>query len=146
MDASRATGWLERSVAFLQTLIAGFLVVLLAVGVIDLGLIVGRFFLARDVTNPDATLTLIRSAVDVVLYLFVVVELYKTIVAYVEEQSVVVAVMHAGLIAVVRQIITFKPDEYVPSKAIIIAGVYALLLVALLVGFYVVHGRIEEVE
>jgi hypothetical protein len=76
-----------------------------------------------------------------------VVGLYRTVVAYVEAKSVVTAAIHAEVIAVVRQIITFNPDEYGLTEAITVAGVYDLLLVALLVGFYVVHREgDEEVE
>jgi uncharacterized membrane protein (DUF373 family) len=58
---------------------------------------------------------------------------------------VVIAVIHAGLIAVVRQVITFKPDEYDTAvQALLFAGTHGLLLVALLVGFVVVHRQIDE--
>lgn len=144
IEATHATSWLERGVTFLQTVIAGVLVVLLLLGVVNLGITVGRSVLALDVLDAADTLALVRSTVDVVLYLFVVVELYRTIVAYVEAKSVVMAVIHAGLLAVVRQIITFKPDEYAPTEAITVAGVYTLLLVGLLVGFRVVHDEIDE--
>ncbi len=143
-EATRVTGWLEGSVTFLQTVIAGFLVVLLALGVVNLGITIVASLTTFGADDPSGVVSLIRSAIDIVLYLFVVVELYKTIVAYVEAKSVVVAVIHAGLIAVVRQIIIFKPDDYNPTEAITIAGVYVLLLVALLAGFYIVHREIEE--
>lgn len=144
IEASRFTSWLERGVTILQSAIATFLVVLLLLGVVNLAVTIGESILVRDVTDTAATLSLVRSAIDIVLYLFVIVELYHTVVAYVEAQSVVLAVIHAGLIAVVRQIITFKPDDYAPTEAITFAGVYVLLLVALLVGFWVVHRQIEE--
>ncbi len=146
LQATRVTDWLEGSVTFLQTVVAAFLVVLLLLGVVNLGITIVASLTTFGATEPTDVVSLIRSAIDIVLYLFVVVELYKTVVAYVEAQSVVIAVIHAGLIAVVRQIIIFKPDEYSPTEAITIAGVYALLLVALLVGFYVVHGQIEDEE
>ncbi|WP_435176024.1 phosphate-starvation-inducible PsiE family protein [Halorussus sp. AFM4] len=144
IEASRFTSWLESGVTVLQSAIAAFLVVLLLLGVVTLAITIGEAVLARDITNVTATLSLVRSAIDIVLYLFVIVELYHTVVAYVEAQSVVLAVIHAGLIAVVRQIITFKPDDYGPTEAITIAGVYVLLLVGLLLGFWVVHRQIEE--
>lgn len=146
LQATRVTNWLEESVTFLQTVIAAFLVVLLLLGVVNLGITIVASLTTFGATEPSGVVSLIRSAVDIVLYLFVVVELYKTVVAYVEAQSVVIAVIHAGLIAVVRQIIIFKPDEYSPTEAITIAGVYALLLGALLLGFFVVHRQIESAE
>lgn len=146
IQASRVTSWLERGVTLLQSTIAAFLVVLLLLGVVTLAITVVEAIVARDIRNVTATLSLIRSAIDIVLYLFVIVELYHTVVAYVESQSVVMAVIHAGLIAVVRQIITFKPDDYGATEAITIAGVYVLLLVGLLLGFWVVHRQIDEDE
>ncbi|MDG5776798.1 phosphate-starvation-inducible PsiE family protein [Haloarculaceae archaeon H-GB2-1] len=141
---TRVTNWLEESVTILQTAIAGMLVVLLVLGVVNLGLTIGRSLLALDALRPATIISLIRSAIDIALYLFVVVELYKTIVAYVEAKSVVMAVIHAGLIAVVRQVIIFKPDDYSPTSAITITGVYVLLLTVLLLGFYVVHREIDS--
>jgi len=144
--ATRVTNWLEGTVTFLQTAIAAFLVVLLGLGVANLGITIIASLTTFGVDGPSDIISVIRSTIDIALYLFVVVELYKTIVAYVEAKSVVVAVIHAGLIAVVRQIIIFKPDDYNPTEAITIAGVYVLLLVALLVGFYIVHREIEETD
>ena len=147
MDRLRATHFtslLERGVTLLQSVIAAFLALLLLLGVISLAVTVGKSILVRDMTDAQATLALIRSVIDIVLYLFVIVELYHTVVAYVEAQSVVLAVIHAGLIAVVRQIITFKPDDYGSTEAITFAGVYVVLLVGLLLGFWVVHRQIEE--
>ncbi|NEU55802.1 phosphate-starvation-inducible PsiE family protein [Halorussus sp. MSC15.2] len=144
IEATQFTGLLERGITILQTAIAAFLVVLLVLGVVNLGIVIGRSILVRDVTDTTATLSLVRSSIDIVLYLFVIVELYQTVVAYVEAQSVVMAVIHAGLIAVVRQIITFKPDDYGPTEAITIAGVYVVLLLGLLIGFWVVHREIDE--
>ncbi len=146
LRATRVTNWLEGTVTFFQTVIAASLVVLLGLGVLNLGITIVASLTTFGAADPSGIISLIRSAIDIVLYLFVVVELYKTIVAYVEAKSVVVAVIHAGLIAVVRQIIIFKPDDYSPTEAITLAGVYVLLLVALLVGFYVVHREIEDDE
>lgn len=146
IEATRVTNWLEGTVTFLQTVIAASLVVLLLLGVVNLGITIVASLTTFGATDPTGIISLIRSAIDIVLYLFVVVELYKTIVAYVESKSVVVAVIHAGLIAVVRQIIIFKPDEYGATEAITIAGVYVLLLVALLIGFWVVHREIESAD
>lgn len=142
IEPTRVTNWLEESVTILQTAIAAMLVVLLVLGVVNLGLTIGTSLLAFEALRPANIIALIRSAIDIALYLFVVVELYKTIVAYVEAKSVVMAVIHAGLIAVVRQVIIFKPDDYSPMEAITIAGVYVLLLAVLLLGFYVVHREI----
>lgn len=147
MDTADVTGGLEGIVTVLQTVVAGVLVLLLAVGVLNLGVLVVSSAASGEIVDLASFLGLIVSSIDVVLYLFVVVELYKTIIAYVRAESVVIAVIHAGLIAVVRQIITFKPEDAGgPSEAILVAATNAALLLALLVGFVVVHRRIDEDE
>lgn len=89
-------------------------------------------------------ISLISTTIDLVLYLFIVVELYRTVIAYVETESVVRAVVHAGLIAVVRQIITFKPGDLASGEtALMTAGTYVLLLLGLLVGFFLIHRETD---
>jgi uncharacterized membrane protein (DUF373 family) len=147
MDSRDVTTGLNRSVTWLQTVVAGLLVVLFLMGVVNFGILVGNSILDGGLLNMSNVVGLIVSSIDIVLYLFIVVELFKTIIAYVEAQSVVLAVIHAGMIAVVRQIITFKPgDAKGPTEAFMEAGVYALLLLVLLIGFFIVHRQIDDDE
>jgi uncharacterized membrane protein (DUF373 family) len=102
--------------------------------------------LAVELLGYKNAIGLISTTIDIVLYLFIVIELYRTIIAYVETQNVVKAVIHAGLIAVVRQIMIFKPDEIgTPMEAFLTAGSFVLLLLGLLLGFYLVH-RTDDIE
>ena len=116
------------------------------VGVATLLVAIGQSLLSVDRFELGTVVGLINSTIDIILYLFIVVELYRTIIAYVDARNVVLAVVHAGLIAVVRQIITFKPSEYTARESLMLAGVYGLLLLVLLVGFYVVHEEEEAAE
>jgi uncharacterized membrane protein (DUF373 family) len=51
-------------------------------------------------------------------------------------------VVHAGIIAVIRQIIIFKPDDYATTEdAILTAGTHVVLLLTLFVGFFLVHRQ-----
>ncbi len=145
MEVTRVTTALDTVVGYAQSAIAVLLALLLVGGVVNLTLLLGRSVLAQDLLLLEDTFTLIGDAIDLVLYLFIVVELYNTVVAYVEARSVVRAVVHAGIIGVTRQIITFKPDDYADAQATMLAAVaYALLLIALFVGFYVVHQEPDE--
>lgn len=139
---------LDAVVEYAQSAIAVLLALLLVGGVVNLALLLGRAVLAQDLFLLEDTFTLIGDAIDLVLYLFIVVELYNTVVAYVEARSVVRAVVHAGIIGVTRQIITFKPGDFADAQATLFAAVaYALLLLALFVGFHVVHReQVAEVE
>jgi uncharacterized membrane protein (DUF373 family) len=141
-EITAVTEWLERSVTALQTVIALFLVVVLVVGVINLVATFVQAALAVQLLGYKNATGLIATAIDIVLYLFIVIELYRTIIAYVAAESVVKAVIHAGIIAVVRQIIIFKPGEIArPRDALLTAGIYVLLLVGLFVGFFLVHRQ-----
>jgi len=141
MEATRAADVLDRAVTVLQMVIAGLLVFLLFLGVVTLGVEVAQSVFAEDRFELANVISLVNSSIDIILYLFIVVELFRTVIAYVGARNVVLAVVHAGLIAVVRQIITFKPGEHAPMESLMLAGVYGILLFALLVGFLVVHRQ-----
>ena len=137
---------LDQGVSALQALIALFLVVVLAIGVVNLVATFVQAATSLELLGYKNATTLISTTIDIVLYLFIVIELYRTIIAYVEAESVVKAVVHAGLIAVVRQIITFKPGDLESTgDALMTAVIYVLLLLGLLVGFFLVH-REEDLE
>lgn len=145
-DVTTFTEWLQRSVTALQTGIALFLVVVLVVGVVNLVATFVQAALAVELLGYNNAIGLISTTIDIVLYLFIVIELYRTIIAYVSAKNVVEAVVHAGLIAVVRQIIIFKPGDLESTEAALMtAGAYVLLLAGLLLGFYLVH-REDGVE
>lgn len=145
-DVTTFTDWLQRSVTALQTGIALFLVVVLVVGVVNLVATFVQAALAVELLGYNNAIGLISTTIDIVLYLFIVIELYRTIIAYVSAKNVVEAVVHAGLIAVVRQIIIFKPGDLESTEAALMtAGAYVLLLAGLLLGFYLVH-RADDVE
>lgn len=142
------TSHLETVVNYLQTGIALFLVIVLVVGVVNLVATFAQAIINVELLGYKNAIGLISTTIDIVLYLFIVIELYRTIIAYVAAESVVRAVVHAGLIAVVRQIIIFKPGELETTQdALITAGTFAILLVTLLAGFYLVHrNRMEDLE
>lgn len=135
---------LEESVSVLQIGVALFLVVVLLIGVVNLVATFIQAALAVELLGYKNAIGLISTTIDIVLYLFIVIELFRTIIVYVEGENVVMAVIHAGLIAVVRQILIFKPgDMGSPTEAILTAGVYVLLLGGLLLGFFLVHRQSE---
>ena len=137
---------LETAVRVLQTGIALFLVIVLVVGLVNLVATFVRATLAVELLGFQNAVSLISTTIEMVLYLFIVIELFRTVVAYLEAKSVVRAVIHAGLIAVVRQIMVFDPgDVGTPTEALLTAGAHVILLVGLLLGFYLVH-RPEALE
>lgn len=139
------TDGLETSVSLLQMSVALVLVVVLLVGVVNLVATFVQAAIAVELLGYKNAVGLISTTIDIVLYLFIVIELFRTIIAYVSAESVVQAVVHAGMIAVIRQIIIFKPGEFDSTTgAIMTAGVFFILLLGLLVGFYLVHQQDED--
>lgn len=141
MDIDEAVAYSE-SVMRIAELVAAYLLVgLFVVGLLDFGFLAFSFLRAGRATDPRTLLELI----DVILLLFIVAEIYRTIIAYIEsegEVGVVRATVYAGLIALVRKVITFQMDGYATTTdAAIAAGSYALLLVGLGVILWVVSRK-----
>ena len=131
MAPSRSLEAAERIVHATEVVVAYLLVVLFAVGAFDLAL--ELFGLARtgEITDPRTLIDVL----DIALLLFVIVEVFQTVVAYAtgsDERMVVRLVVYAGVIAVVRKIIVFKPTSYPgPGDALSVALAYGALLVGL---------------
>lgn len=139
MDTLAETERMDDIIEVLQFLLALIFVFVFAIGIVALVVQIASVLLDWRNVNPSTVIALISTVVDIVLYLFIVVELYRTIIAYVEGKNVVAAVIHAGLIAVTRQIITFKPASYEPVEGFIVAGSHAVVLAVLFLGFWIVH-------
>lgn len=144
MQTSRVTDVFDRGVMLLQPVMAALLLALLVLGIVALGSFLLEAVLSRDVFESGAVLGISNSTIDIVLYLFFIVELYQMMIANVDSKSVVLAVVHAGLVAVVRQSITFKPADYGPEQALAFAGVSVVLPVPLLAGFLIVHREADD--
>ncbi|GGM58351.1 uncharacterized membrane protein (DUF373 family) [Halarchaeum rubridurum] len=127
----------ERLMRYLEVAAAFVLVGLFAVGVFDFLLQIVTLVRTGAITDTAAIIGLI----DDILLLFIIVEIFQTIVAYAQEQSVIRIVIAAGLIAVARKVISFHSGDYgSPTEATVAAAGYALLLLALVAALYVV-GR-----
>ncbi|GKZ12905.1 MULTISPECIES: phosphate-starvation-inducible PsiE family protein [Haladaptatus] len=132
----------SESVMRVAELVAAYLLVgLFVVGLLDFGFLALSFLRAGRATDPRTLIEL----VDIVLLLFIVAEIYRTVIAYVEsegEVGVVRATVYAGIIALVRKAITFQIDGYSSvTNAAIAAGSYTLLLVGLGTVLWVVSRR-----
>ena len=110
---------------------------LFAIGVVDLILQIGEATVNGTITSPDTVIGFI----DTGLLLLIIVEVYRTVIAYTQEsdtQPIVRLVIYTGVIAMVRKVIIFRTSEYsgelaalyvAGSYTIIIAGLIGLLLV-----------------
>ena len=87
-------------------------------------------FMATGLGQPvDTTVHL---ALDRILLLFIVVELFRIAIAYIQHQDVMHTVIEAGLVAVVRKIVLYNFADYGLQGA----AAYAILLIVLVVAFF----------
>lgn len=115
---------------------AYFVLVLFLVGTFDLLLGLYQLFVTGQFTDPIAVVELI----DTVLLLLIIVEVHRTLVAYARKEPVLEIVVSAAIIAVAREVISFRVDEYEAGlDALFAAGSLGLLLIALVVVFFLVE-------
>ena len=108
-----------------------FLLALFLIGLFDLGLGLYGLIVTGEYTDPVAVVSLI----DTVLLLLIVLEVHRTLIAYAADDPVLPIVVSAAIIAVARQIISFRVDEFTPAENILPA---ALGLATLLLGLVIV--------
>jgi len=116
---------------YVEVVAALVLVVLFAIGVFDLGLQIFETALSGSITDP----LVVVSFIDTALLLFIIVEVYHTVIAYTEESDtrrIVRLVIYTGVIAMVRKAIIFRTGEYASeSAALMAAGSYTLIILGL---------------
>jgi uncharacterized membrane protein (DUF373 family) len=118
------------------------LVGLFAIGLFDLVVRIAEAIAAGEVAEVENVVAFI----DTVLLLLIIVEVFRTVVAFAREESVVRIIINAGLVAVARKVINFRPDTY-PTQidALVAAGTIAVLLVVLVGAYYFVR-RAEAID
>lgn len=105
---------INRIVVYIEGAVTGLLVVLAALGVID---IVVKML---EVTRADGFMTPegITRTIDTVLVVFIVIELIRIAIAYMQHKNVIGTVLEAGLVAVVRKLVIFESTDQMLEKAI----------------------------
>ncbi|WP_284012104.1 phosphate-starvation-inducible PsiE family protein [Halobaculum litoreum] len=126
----------EQGMKLLEVGTAYFLMVLFAIGFLDLLLVLYELIVSGQFTDPNQVIDII----DTVLVLLIIVEIHQTVVAFSRNEPVVRIVIAAGLIAISRKVISFRPDEYATiDDAFVAAGAFSLLLAVLIAAFFVVR-------
>ncbi|MEZ3144734.1 phosphate-starvation-inducible PsiE family protein [Halobaculum sp. MBLA0143] len=104
---------------------------LFGIGLFDLVVLIAESVQTGEISDPTVVVTF----VDRGLLLFIIAEVYQTVVAYVRGQSprrILRLVIFTGLIAIIRKVIVFRTEVYGSKlEALTVAGTYALLLVGL---------------
>ncbi len=132
LDISRATG---PSVTAMQWLVLGaayFLLVLFVIGLFDVLLSLYRLLASGQFTDPVAVVTLL----DTVLLLLIIVEVHRTLIAYAREEPVLRIVVSAAIIAVAREVISFRADSFAAGDALSVALAFAALILTLVFSFF----------
>jgi uncharacterized membrane protein (DUF373 family) len=140
MDVDDHVRITERLIQAVEIVAAYVLVLLFAVGVFDLGLNIFDLVRTGAITQTSEVIALI----DTVLLLFIIVEIYQTVVAYTREESVVRIVIITGIIAVTRRVISFHPDDHAAMEALLTSAGFAVLLAVLVGALYIVRKTPTE--
>lgn len=120
---------------------AYFTLLLFLIGVFDLLLGLWDLIASGEFTNPLAVVRLL----DTVLLLLIIVEVHRTLIAYARNEPVVRIVIGAAIIAIAREIISFRIDEFeTATDGLIAAGGFGILLIGLVIAHFVVRGTKTE--
>ena len=137
--AARAMEWLVLGAAY-------FLLLLFLIGVFDLLLGLWNLMQSGDFTEPTAVVELLNS----VLLLLIIVEVHRTLIAYARDEPVVQIVVGAAIIAVSREIISFRIQEFdAVADGLIAAAGFGILLLGLGLTYpiaWYTENKIEENE
>ncbi len=138
--ASRATGPSESAMRWLVLATAYILLVLFLVGIFDVLIGLYELFSSGRFTQPIAVVNLL----DTVLLLLIIVEVHRTLLAYVRDDPVVRIVIGAGIIAIAREIISFRLADFPTADEALTAAIsFTILLIVLVVAYYLVYERVE---
>ncbi|MDI6692952.1 MAG: phosphate-starvation-inducible PsiE family protein [Anaerosomatales bacterium] len=111
------TKLLDSAVHFIEFVVAGLLVVIAALGAVDLIVELVGAVSEKGYLTPQTVLRVL----DSVLVVFVVIELFSIALAYLEKRNIIATVMEAGLVAVVRKLVVFETGSdasYVLLKSV----------------------------
>lgn len=127
--------WLVLAVAY-------FTLLLFLIGVVDLLIGLWRLISTGAFTDPVAVVELL----DTVLLLLIIVEVHRTLLAYARNEPVIQIVVGAAIIAIAREIISFRIDDFAtPTGALTAASGFGVLLVGLVIAYFVVRRTEADV-
>ena len=122
---------INRVVLYIEGAVTVLLVILAALGAVDV------VIKMLEVTRADGFMTPegITRTIDTVLIVFIVIELIRIAIAYMQHKNVVSTVLEAGLVAVVRKLVIFESNDQMLEKAIALS----LLILAVGVTWYLLR-------
>ncbi len=116
---------------------AALFALLFGIGVVDLAIQIAESVPTGEITDPNTVIGFIETG----LLLLIIVEVYETVVAYIEQSDtrrIVRLVIYTGVIAMVRKVIIFRTTEYPTTQdALFAAFSYTLVILGLVALLYV---------
>ena len=132
----------DPSATAMQWLVLGatyFLLLLFVIGLFDMLLSLYELLVSGRFTDPVAVVELL----DTVLLLLIIVEVHRARIAYVREEPVLRIVVSAAIIAVSREVISFRAADYATGQeALSVALAFAALILTLVFGYFLLD-RVE---
>ena len=126
----------DPSATAMQWLVLGatyFLLLLFVIGLFDMLLSLYLLLVSGRFTDPVAVVDLL----DTVLLLLIIVEVHRTLIAYAREEPVLRIVVSAAIIAVSREVISFRVADYATgNEAFFVALAFGILILVLIVGYF----------
>jgi uncharacterized membrane protein (DUF373 family) len=127
---------IDRVVVYIEGAVTALLVILAALGVVDI------VIKMLEVTRADGFMTPegITRTIDTVLVVFIVIELIRIAIAYMQHENVIGTVLEAGLVAVVRKLVIFESGPDMLDDALALA----ILILAVGVTWFLLYKRHPE--
>jgi uncharacterized membrane protein (DUF373 family) len=125
---------------------AALFALLFGIGVVDLAIQIAETIPTGEITDPNTVIGFIETG----LLLLIIIEVYETVVAYIEQSNtrrIVRLVIYTGVIAMVRKVIIYRTSEYATAEDALFAAVsYAIVILGLVALLYVERSVGDQLE
>jgi uncharacterized membrane protein (DUF373 family) len=113
--------WLNRTVYWIEVLVAVALVILTALALVGLVVETGTVLADKLALTPEDFSPVIVAVLDI----FILIELFRIALAYMKHQNVIPTVLEAALVAVARKFVVYEAEGDLVFRAL---GLSALLI------------------
>ncbi len=125
---------------------AALFALLFGIGVVDLAIQIAETIPTGEITDPNTVIGFIETG----LLLLIIIEVYETVVAYIEQSNtrrIVRLVIYTGVIAMVRKVIIYRTSEYATAEDALFAAVsYAIVILGLVALLYVERSVGDQLQ
>lgn len=134
---------LYQIITFLEFIIAVLLVIFIILGTSYLVVLLINQLKAHFFLTPKE----LHRLLDVTLTLFIIIELFRTVLAYIASKKILRIVFEAAFVAVARKIVLFDVKDYATTtQALMAALAIGFVLISLAIGYYAVSQGKKQKE